>query len=62
MISERIVFILGAGASCHLGYPLGKDLLSEVVKHLAPIKDFGKISKEESMKEKERKKNRNLLI
>ncbi len=62
MIQEETVFILGAGASCHLGYPLGSDLWKKIVEYLSPIKDFGRISKEESVKEKERKKNRDLLI
>jgi len=62
MINEETVFILGAGASCHLGYPLGNDLWKRIVDYLSPIKDFGKISKEESIKEKERKKNRDLMI
>lgn len=62
MIQEETVFILGAGASSHLGYPLGSDLLKGIVEYLSPIKDFGKISKEEHIKEKERQKNRGLLI
>jgi len=62
MINEETVFILGAGASCHLGYPLGNYLWKRIVDYLSSIKDFGKISKEESIKEKERKKNRDLMI
>jgi len=30
MITKRTVLILGAGASRHLGYPLGKDLIAQV--------------------------------
>ncbi len=62
MIEEETVFILGAGASSHLGYPLGSDLWKRIVEQLSPIKDFGKISKEEHIREKERQKNRGLLI
>lgn len=62
MIKDETVLILGAGASCHLGYPLGNDLWKIIVKHLSPIKDTMKIPKKESIEENERRKNRDLLI
>lgn len=62
MILEETVFILGAGASCHLGYPLGSELWKKVADYLSPIKDFGKIPYGEHITEKARKKNRELLL
>ena len=62
MILEKTVFILGSGASCHLGYPLGSELWKKVADYLSPIKDFGKIPKGEAITEKERKKNKELLL
>lgn len=30
MITKRTVLILGAGASSHLGYPIGRDLIDQI--------------------------------
>jgi len=62
MIQEPTVFILGAGASFHLGYPLGSDLWKEIVEHLSPIKNFLDIPRAIQPKEKQRKKDRELLV
>jgi hypothetical protein len=35
MITTRTVLILGAGSSCHLGYPLGRSLISQICKRIA---------------------------
>ena len=34
MVNENIVLILGAGASAHLGYPLGTDLRNKIITNL----------------------------
>jgi hypothetical protein len=37
MITTPTVFVLGAGASVDFNFPVGKDLLQEVVEHLRTI-------------------------
>lgn len=34
MITNRIVFVIGAGASCHLGYPTGRRMLETIIQNL----------------------------
>lgn len=36
MITRPTVFVLGAGASCHFGYPLGKNLVEIILKNFDP--------------------------
>jgi hypothetical protein len=40
MFINKTAFILGAGASCHYGYPTGEDLVSEVIKAGEHIREF----------------------
>ena len=34
MITNPAVFVLGAGASCHLGYPTGRLMLEKIIENL----------------------------
>lgn len=40
MFANKTVFILGAGASCHYGYPTGEGLVREVLRQSIYLRDF----------------------
>jgi hypothetical protein len=40
MFSNKTVFILGAGASWHYGYPTGEQLVKEVIRRAGLLEDF----------------------
>ncbi len=44
MFTNKTVFILGAGASWHYGYPTGEDLVKKVIKKSQEMANFFKNS------------------
>ncbi len=40
MYNRKIVFILGAGASCSYGYPTGEGLLDDIIANIENDKIF----------------------